>query len=147
MSNPLKAVSHLQILKGNLAPEGAVAKITGKEGLRFSGSANVFDSEEDMLAALEAGRISKGEVIVIRYEGPKGRAGDARNADAHLCRRWALDLVRTLRSLRTAAFPAARTDSFVGHVTPEAQEGGPIALVENGDRITIDATTNEISLK
>jgi dihydroxy-acid dehydratase len=84
LSNPLKATSHIQILKGNLAPDGAVAKITGKEGLTFSGPAKVFDSEEDMLHALERKEIGKGDVIVIRYEGPKGRTGNAGDADADI---------------------------------------------------------------
>ncbi len=144
ISNPLKATSHLQILKGNLAPEGAVAKITGKEGLRFSGPANVFDSEEEMLRALEIGNIAKGEVIVIRYEGPKGGPGMPEMLTPTSAVVGA-GLGKDVALITDGRFSGGSHGFIVGHVTPEAQEGGPIALVEKGDVITIDATSNEIS--
>ncbi|WP_263356719.1 dihydroxy-acid dehydratase [Acidicapsa ligni] len=144
VSNPLKATSHLQILKGNLAPEGAVAKITGKEGLRFSGPANVFDSEEEMLRALEVGTIQKGEVIVIRYEGPKGGPGMPEMLTPTSAVVGA-GLGKDVALITDGRFSGGSHGFIVGHVTPEAQEGGPLALVERGDMITIDASTNEIS--
>jgi dihydroxy-acid dehydratase len=144
VSNPLKATSHLQILKGNLAPEGAVAKITGKEGLRFSGPANVFDSEEEMLRALEVGTIEKGEVIVIRYEGPKGGPGMPEMLTPTSAVVGA-GLGKDVALITDGRFSGGSHGFIVGHVTPEAQEGGPLALVERGDMITIDASTNEIS--
>lgn len=142
-SNPLKPTSHLQILKGNLAPEGAVAKITGKEGLRFQGPANVFDSEEDMLAALEAGRIQKGDVIVIRYEGPKGGPGMPEMLTPTSAIVGA-GLGSHVALMTDGRFSGGSHGFIVGHVTPEAQEGGPIALLQNGDQITIDAKKNLI---
>jgi dihydroxy-acid dehydratase len=144
VSNPLKATSHLQVLKGNLAPEGAIAKITGKEGLRFSGPANVFDSEEEMLRALEIGNISKGEVIVIRYEGPKGGPGMPEMLTPTSAVMGA-GLGKDVALITDGRFSGGSHGFIVGHVTPEAQEGGPLALVERGDIITIDASTNEIS--
>lgn len=146
VSNPLKATSHLQILKGNLAPDGAVAKITGKEGLRFSGPANVFDSEEEMLSALEAGHISKGEVIVIRYEGPKGGPGMPEMLTPTSAVVGA-GLGKDVALITDGRFSGGSHGFIVGHVTPEAQEGGPIALLERGDLITIDATINELSVE
>jgi dihydroxy-acid dehydratase len=141
LSNPLKATGHLQILKGNLAPEGAVAKITGKEGLRFSGPAKVFDSEEDMLHALERGEIAKGDVIVIRYEGPKGGPGMPEMLTPTSAIMGA-GLGKDVALLTDGRFSGGSHGFIVGHVTPEAQEGGPIALVRNGDIITIDAGQN-----
>ena len=146
ISNPLKATSHIQILKGNLAPEGAVAKITGKEGLRFSGPANVFDSEEDMLKALEQGRIAKGDVIVIRYEGPKGGPGMPEMLTPTSAVVGA-GLGKDVALITDGRFSGGSHGFIVCHITPEAQEGGPIALIENGDQITIDATTNELSVR
>jgi dihydroxy-acid dehydratase len=145
ISKPLKATGHLQILKGNLAPEGAVAKITGKEGLRFSGPANIFDSEEDMLEALEKGNISKGEVIVIRYEGPKGGPGMPEMLTPTSAVVGA-GLGKDVALITDGRFSGGSHGFIVGHVTPEAQEGGPIGLLERGDHITIDATTNELSV-
>jgi dihydroxy-acid dehydratase len=145
VSNPLKPSSHLQILKGNLAPEGAVAKITGKEGLRFSGPANVFDSEELMLKALEDGKIAKGEVLVIRYEGPKGGPGMPEMLTPTSAIMGA-GLGKDVALMTDGRFSGGSHGFIVGHVTPEAQEGGPIALVANGDIITIDASKNEISM-
>jgi dihydroxy-acid dehydratase len=138
VSNPLKATSHLQILKGNLAPEGAVAKITGKEGLRFSGPANVFDSEELMLKALEEGKIAKGQVLVIRYEGPKGGPGMPEMLTPTSAIMGA-GLGKDVALITDGRFSGGSHGFIVGHVTPEAQEGGPIALVRTGDVITIDA--------
>ncbi len=145
VSNPLKATSHLQILKGNLAPEGAVAKITGKEGLRFSGPANVFDSEELMLKALEEGKIEKGQVLVIRYEGPKGGPGMPEMLTPTSAIMGA-GLGKDVALITDGRFSGGSHGFIVGHVTPEAQEGGPIALVQTGDVITIDAKGNELSV-
>src|SRR6201990_1441685 len=145
VSNPVKAASHLQILKGNLAPEGAVAKITGKEGLRFSGPANVFDSEELMLKALEEGKIGKGQVVVIRYEGPKGGPGMPEMLTPTSAIMGA-GLGKDVALITDGRFSGGSHGFIVGHVTPEAQEGGPVALIRNGDVITIDAERNEISV-
>src|ERR1700760_3876180 len=141
VSNPLKPTSHLQILKGNLAPEGAVAKITGKEGLRFSGPANVFDSEELMLKALEEGKIAKGQVLVIRYEGPKGGPGMPEMLTPTSAIMGA-GLGKDVALITDGRFSGGSHGFIVGHVSPEAQEGGVIALVQNGDLITIDAEHN-----
>jgi dihydroxy-acid dehydratase len=145
VSNPLKATSHLQILKGNLAPEGGVAKITGKEGLRFSGPANVFDSEELMLKALEEGKIAKGQVLVIRYEGPKGGPGMPEMLTPTSAIMGA-GLGKDVALITDGRFSGGSHGFIVGHVTPEAQEGGPLALVRTGDVITIDASKNELSV-
>jgi dihydroxy-acid dehydratase len=146
LSNPLKATSHLQILKGNLAPEGAVAKITGKEGLRFSGPAKVFDSEEDMIHSLERSEIEKGDVIVIRYEGPKGGPGMPEMLTPTSAIMGA-GLGKDVALITDGRFSGGSHGFIVGHITPEAQEGGPIALVRNGETITIDAQRNEISVE
>jgi dihydroxy-acid dehydratase len=145
LSNPIKPTGHLQILKGNLAPEGAVAKITGKEGLRFSGPAKVFDSEEDMLHAVERKEIGKGDVIVIRYEGPKGGPGMPEMLTPTSVIMGA-GLGKDVALITDGRFSGGSHGFIVGHTTPEAQEGGPIALVRNGDRITIDAEKNEMSV-
>ena len=145
LSNPIKQTSHLQILRGNLAPEGAVAKITGKEGLRFSGPAKVFDSEELMLKALEENRIQKGDVIVIRYEGPKGGPGMPEMLTPTSAIMGA-GLGKDVALMTDGRFSGGSHGFIVGHVTPEAQAGGPIALVQDGDAITIDATRNQISV-
>ncbi len=145
LSNPLKASSHLQILKGNLAPEGSVAKITGKEGLRFSGPAKVFDSEEDMLHSLERKEIVKGDVVVIRYEGPKGGPGMPEMLTPTSAIMGA-GLGKDVALITDGRFSGGSHGFLVGHITPEAQEGGPIAFVRNGETITIDAQRNEISV-
>jgi len=145
LSNPLKATGHIQILKGNLAPKGAVAKITGKEGERFSGPAKVFDSEEEILTALEAKAIGKGDVIVIRYEGPKGGPGMPEMLTPTSAIMGA-GLGKDVALITDGRFSGGSHGFLVGHITPEAQDGGPIALVRNGERITIDATKNEISV-
>ncbi|MGB7921183.1 MAG: dihydroxy-acid dehydratase [Desulfobacterales bacterium] len=145
LDNPVKSTGHLQILHGSLAPEGSVAKITGKEGTHFSGPANVFDSEEDMLKALEENRIHKGEVIVIRYEGPRGGPGMPEMLTPTSAIMGA-GLGKDVALLTDGRFSGGSHGFIVGHICPEAQEGGPIALVENGDRITIDAEIKRIDL-
>ena len=144
-SNPLKSTGHIRILRGNLAPEGAVAKITGKEGLQFSGPARVYDSEEMMLAALERNEIKKGDVIVIRYEGPKGGPGMPEMLTPTSAIVGA-GLGKDVALITDGRFSGGSHGFIVGHVTPEAQEGGPIALVRNDDRITIDASTNSLAV-
>jgi dihydroxy-acid dehydratase len=145
LENPVKATGHLQIMWGNLAPEGAVAKITGKEGTRFTGTANVFDSEEEMLAALEASKISSGDVIVIRYEGPKGGPGMPEMLTPTSAVMGA-GLGNEVALLTDGRFSGGSHGFIAGHITPEAQDGGPIALVENGDQITIDSENNTIDV-
>ncbi len=145
-SKPLKTTGHIQILRGNLAPEGAVAKITGKEGLRFTGPARVFDSEEEILGALERKEIQKGDVIVIRYEGPKGGPGMPEMLTPTSAIVGA-GLGKDVALITDGRFSGGSHGFIVGHVTPEAQEGGPIALVKNGDRIAIDATANTLSVE
>jgi len=142
---PLKPVGHIQILRGNLAPEGAVAKITGKEGLQFSGPARVYDSEELMLAALERNEIQKGDVIVIRYEGPKGGPGMPEMLTPTSAIMGA-GLGKDVALITDGRFSGGSHGFIVGHVTPEAQEGGPIAVVRNNDRITIDAAKNSLAV-
>jgi dihydroxy-acid dehydratase len=138
IENPLKPTGHITILFGNLAPEGAVAKITGKEGLHFSGTARVFDSEEDMLHGMEAGRIGKGDVVVIRYEGPKGGPGMPEMLTPTAAIMGA-GLGNDVALITDGRFSGGSHGFIIGHVCPEAQEGGAIALVQDGDRITIDA--------
>ncbi|HVQ63449.1 MAG TPA: dihydroxy-acid dehydratase [Terriglobia bacterium] len=145
LSNPLKPTGHIQILKGNLAPEGGVAKITGKEGLKFSGPAKVYDSEEDMLHALERKEIGKGDVIVIRYEGPKGGPGMPEMLTPTSAVMGA-GLGKDVALITDGRFSGGSHGFIVGHITPEAQEGGPIALIRSGDRITIDAEKNLLSV-
>jgi dihydroxy-acid dehydratase len=145
VGDPVHGIGHIRILRGNLAPDGAVAKITGKEGSTFTGAANVFDSEEAMLAALEEGRIHKGQVIVIRYEGPKGGPGMPEMLTPTSAIMGA-GLGKDVALLTDGRFSGGSHGFIVGHVTPEAQEGGPIALVKNGDRITIDAVANRITV-
>lgn len=145
LSNPIKETGHLQILRGNFAPEGSVAKITGKEGLLFEGVANVFDSEEDMVAALEEKKINKGDVVIIRYEGPKGGPGMPEMLTPTSAIMGA-GLGNDVALMTDGRFSGGSHGFIVGHVTPEAQDGGPIALVQNGDKITIDANENRIDL-
>jgi dihydroxy-acid dehydratase len=145
LSNPLKASGHIQILKGNLAPEGSVAKITGKEGLKFSGTAKVYDSEEDMLHALERKEIGKGDVVVIRYEGPKGGPGMPEMLTPTSAVMGA-GLGKDVALITDGRFSGGSHGFIVGHITPEAQEGGPIALIRTGDRITIDVERNELNV-
>jgi dihydroxy-acid dehydratase len=145
LSDPIKPTGHIQILKGNLAPTGAVAKITGKEGLRFSGPAKVYDSEEEMLHALERGEITKGDVVVIRYEGPKGGPGMPEMLSPTSTIMGA-GLGKHVALITDGRFSGGSHGFIVGHITPEAQEGGPIALIGNGDFITIDAEQNLLSV-
>src|SRR5437870_4755439 len=146
LSNPIKKTGHIQILKGNLAPDGSVAKITGKEGLRFSGQAKVYDAEEDMLHALERSEIQKGDVIVIRYEGPKGGPGMPEMLTPTSAVMGA-GLGKDVALITDGRFSGGSHGFIVGHITPEAAEGGPIGLVRDGDRITIDATKCEIGVE
>ncbi len=143
--NPIKPTGHLCVLRGNLAPGGAVAKITGKEGERFSGPARVFDSEEDMLAALERKEINKGDVIVIRYEGPKGGPGmpEMLTPTSALV---GVGLAQDVALITDGRFSGGSHGFLIGHVVPEAQEGGPIALVQDGDTIIIDAVENTLNV-
>ena len=145
LKDPIKATGHIQILRGNLAPDGAVAKITGKEGMCFSGTANVFDSEEQMLAALEKNQIHKGDVIIIRYEGPKGGPGMPEMLTPTSAIMGA-GLGSDVALMTDGRFSGGSHGFLVGHITPEAQVGGPLALVENGDSVTIDAETNRIDV-
>jgi dihydroxy-acid dehydratase len=143
IDNPIKATGHIQILFGNLAPEGAVAKITGKEGLKFSGPARCFDSEEAMLQALEEKRIQKGDVIIIRYEGPKGGPGMPEMLTPTSAIMGA-GLGSDVALLTDGRFSGGSHGFIVGHVTPEAQAGGPIALVRDNDIVTLDAEANKL---
>ncbi len=143
--NPIKPSGHLQILKGNLAPEGSVAKITGKEGLRFSGPARVYDCEEEILTALERKEIGKGDIVVIRYEGPKGGPGMPEMLTPTSAIMGA-GLGKDVALITDGRFSGGSHGFLVGHITPEAQEGGPIALIRSGEIITIDAEKNEISV-
>ncbi len=143
--SPIKATGHLQILRGNLATEGSVAKITGKEGERFAGPAQVYDSEEAMVEALERGEIRDGSVIVIRYEGPKGGPGmpEMLKPTSALMGAGLGDSVALVTDGR---FSGGSHGFLIGHVAPEAQEGGALALVRDGDRIEIDAVRNTIDV-
>ena len=146
VEKPIKSTGHLQILRGNLAPEGAVAKITGKEGLKFTGPANVFDSEEEMLAALEQKQIAKGDVVIIRFEGPKGGPGMPEMLTPTSAIMGA-GLGADVALLTDGRFSGGSHGFIVGHITPEAQEGGPLALVQNGDVVTIDVENNRLDVE
>lgn len=143
VEKPIKATGHIRILRGNLAPDGAVAKITGKEGLKFSGPAKVFDSEELMLKALEDKQIAKGDVIIIRYEGPQGGPGMPEMLTPTSAIMGA-GLGSHVALLTDGRFSGGSHGFIVGHITPEAQTGGPVALIQNGDTVTIDAETNRL---
>ena len=145
IEKPIKATGHLRILRGNLAPQGAVAKITGKEGLRFSGPARVFDSEEDMLHALEQKKIKKGDVVIIRFEGPKGGPGMPEMLTPTSAIMGA-GLGSDVALMTDGRFSGGSHGFIVGHITPEAQDGGPIALVRDGETVTIDAEKNRIDV-
>ena len=144
--DPIKETGHIQILRGSLAPEGAVAKITGKEGLSFTGPAIAFDSEEDLLAAVERGEIHKGHVVIIRYEGPKGGPGMPEMLTPTSVIVGA-GLGADVALITDGRFSGGSHGFIIGHVVPEAQEGGPIALVENGDVITIDVKKRTVDLE
>jgi dihydroxy-acid dehydratase len=141
LSDPIKPTGHIQILSGNLAPGGAVAKITGKEGEVFSGPARVFDSEEDMLAALEQHKINKGDVVVIRYEGPKGGPGMPEMLTPTSAIMGA-GLGNDVALITDGRFSGGSHGFIIGHVVPEAQDGGPIGLIQDGDVITIDGANS-----
>ena len=143
VEDPLKPTGHITILQGNLAPGTAVAKITGKEGSRFRGPAKVFDSEEAMLHALEQGRILRGDVVIIRYEGPKGGPGMPEMLTPTSALMGA-GLGNDVALITDGRFSGGSHGFIVGHVVPEAQEGGPIALVQDGDMVVIDADTAAI---
>lgn len=142
---PVKKDSHLVILRGNLAPEGAVAKISGKEGERFEGRARVFDREERALEAILAGRIRSGDVIVIRYEGPRGGPG-MREMLAPTSAIMGRGLGAEVALITDGRFSGGTHGFVVGHITPEAALGGPLALVRTGDRIVIDAVARTVTL-
>jgi dihydroxy-acid dehydratase len=146
VSDPIKKTGHIRIMRGNFCPDGAVAKITGKEGLKFTGTANCFDSEEAMLAAMQQKNVKKGDVVVIRYEGPQGGPG----MPEMLSPTGAIvgaGLEKDVALITDGRFSGGSAGFIGGHVTPEAQVGGPIAMVKNGDRITIDAEANTIILE
>jgi dihydroxy-acid dehydratase len=145
VENPIKISGHLRMLYGNLATEGSVAKITGKEGLRFQGKAKVFESEYEANDGIRDGNVEKGDVVVIRYEGPKGGPGMPEMLKPTAAIMGA-GLGKDVALITDGRFSGGTHGFVVGHITPEAQEGGTIALVKNGDVITIDAETNTISL-
>ena len=145
IADPIQSTGHIRILRGNLAPGGAVAKITGKEGRHFRGPAKVFDSEEAMLAALEPGHITNGDVVVIRYEGPKGGPGMPEMLTPTSAIMGA-GLGAEVALVTDGRFSGGSHGFIIGHVVPEAQEGGPIALVQEGDVITIDAERNRLDV-
>jgi dihydroxy-acid dehydratase len=145
VSNPIKPTGHIQILFGNLSPEGSVAKITGKEGLVFSGPARCYNSEEEMLHALEQKKIQKGDVIIIRYEGPKGGPGMPEMLTPTSAIMGA-GLGSDVALLTDGRFSGGSHGFIVGHITPEAQVGGPLALVQDGDLVTIDAEKNRLDV-
>lgn len=146
LDNPIKTTGHLQILRGNLAPGGAVAKITGKEGTRFTGKARVFDKEHQLNDALNQGQIPRGEnlVIIVRYEGPKGGPGMPEQLKASAALMGAK--LTNVALLTDGRYSGASHGFIVGHIVPEAAAGGPIAIVRDGDVVTIDAENNSLSM-
>ena len=144
-SDPIKKTGHLVILRGNLAPGGAVAKISGKEGERFEGTAKVYGAEEEAMEAILAGKIVKGDVVVIRYEGPRGGPG-MREMLAPTSAIMGEGLGKDVALITDGRFSGGTHGFVVGHITPEAYDGGPLALVKSGDRIVIDAKAKEMSL-
>ena len=146
LAEPIKESGHIRILKGNFAPGGAVAKITGKEGRQFSGPARVFDGEEAMLKALEEGKIQKGDVIIIRFEGPKGGPGMPEMLTPTSAIMGA-GLGSDVALITDGRFSGGSHGFIIGHVVPEAQEGGPIGLVQDGDVIHLDADANTIDVE
>jgi dihydroxy-acid dehydratase len=145
LEKPIKETGHIRILRGSLAPGGAVAKITGKEGRQFSGPAKVYDSEENMLKALEDGKIEKGDVVVIRYEGPKGGPGMPEMLTPTSAIIGA-GLGSDVALITDGRFSGGSHGFIIGHVVPEAQEGGPIGLIKDGDVISIDADANTLDV-
>ena len=147
LSNPIKKTGHIQILRGSLAPGGSVGKITGKEGLRFQGKARAFDGEDAFIGALERGEIKKGEktVVVIRYEGPKGAPGMVEMLKPSAAIMGA-GLGQDVALITDGRFSGGSHGFLIGHIVPEAQEGGPIGLVRDGDTIVIDAESRRLDL-
>lgn len=147
-SNPIKKTGHIQILRGSLAPGGCVGKITGKEGMRFEGKAKAYDSEDDMIHALEDGALKKGEktVVIIRYEGPRGGPGMPEMLKPSSAIMGA-GLGQDVALLTDGRFSGGSHGFLIGHIVPEAQEGGPIALVKDGDEVVIDAETKKLDVK
>ena len=145
LSNPIKSDSHLVILRGNVAPEGAVAKITGHEGERFTGRARTFHGEETAMAAIMDGTVKEGDVVVIRYEGPRGGPG-MREMLSPTSALNGRGLAGKVALITDGRFSGGSSGFVVGHITPEAAEGGPIGLIEDGDPITIDAVEKEINV-
>ena len=145
ISNPIKPDSHLVILRGNLAPEGSVAKITGHEGEQFTGTARVFHGEEAGMAAIMDGTITEGDVVVIRYEGPKGGPG-MREMLSPTSALNGRGLAGKVALMTDGRFSGGSSGFVVGHVTPEAFVGGPIGLLEDGDQVTINAVSKEINV-
>ena len=143
LNDPVKKSSHLVILRGNIAPEGAVAKISGKEGESFTGKARVFDSEDDAQKAILAGKIVAGDVVVIRYEGPKGGPG-MREMLGPTSAIMGRGLGKDVALITDGRFSGGTHGFVVGHITPEAFNGGPIALLKDGDQITIDASKSVV---
>jgi dihydroxy-acid dehydratase len=143
--DPIKSTGHIQILRGSLAPDGAVAKITGKEGLSFSGTARAFDREEAMLAALERGEIRAGDVVIIRYEGPKGGPG-MREMLAITAAIKGAGLGKDVLLITDGRFSGGTTGLCVGHVAPEAANGGPMGLIEEGDMVRIDIANRRLDI-
>ena len=145
LDNPIKPTGHLRVLKGNISPKGAVAKITGKEGLEFTGTARVFNSEYEATDGIRNGEVQKGDVVVIRYEGPKGGPGmpEMLKPTAAII---GAGLGNDVALITDGRFSGGSHGFVVGHVSPEAQDGGPIALLENGDVITINAVKNTINM-
>jgi dihydroxy-acid dehydratase len=146
LNDPIKKTGHIQILYGNVARGGSVAKITGKEGNAFTGKARVFDSEEDAIDALKAKKIKKGDVIVIRFEGPKGGPGMSEMLKVTAVV-MGEGLGKDVALITDGRFSGGTHGFVVGHITPEAQEGGVLAVIQEGDEITIDVTHREINLK
>lgn len=145
VSDPIKPTGHLQILYGNLAEEGSVAKITGKEGTKFTGTAKVYNSEEESLVGIQNGEVEKGDVVIIRYEGPKGGPG-MREMLSITAAIMGAGLGNEVALITDGRFSGGTHGFVIGHVTPEAQTGGLIGLVENGDKITIDADDRSIDV-
>ena len=146
LTNPIKKDSHLVVLYGNVAPEGAVAKITGHEGLSFTGTARTFHGEEAAMQAIMAGTVQPGDVVVLRYEGPRGGPG-MREMLSPTSAINGRGLSGKVALITDGRFSGGSSGFVVGHVTPEAFEGGPIGLIEDGDEITIDAEKREINLR
>ena len=145
LSDPIKKDSHLVVLYGNLAPEGAVAKITGHEGLTFTGTARCYHGEEAAMSAIMEGEVNKGDVVVVRYEGPRGGPG-MREMLSPTSAINGLGLSQDVALITDGRFSGGSHGFVIGHITPEAYDGGPIALIEDGDQITVDAESREITL-